>query len=223
MSTNPKPESSASGSTGDARNKSKFDDCIPAHVSVTKVMDASMVTDVWSKIYAAAGIKSGSEEEKRSLRCAVYMYIALNGSSPSGSYSGTIRSGRGAQVPAAVLPASTGRLEIRQFMRANASESIEFFQATRALELDPVIRAKSETMKVPLSAALAFVDYLDAAIGLTPAERDAQQIIRNYSLQRASYARGGRTVDEMRHEGHQEQLEAQISRPHIPPVNHGGF
>jgi hypothetical protein len=186
-----------------------FSGCVPQAITAAKVMDASKAATVWTGLYTAAGVASAQEDVKKSLRCAVYTYLAVNGASPSGAYPGTITSGKGATLSAAAIPEFCGRYSIRQFARAGAAEALQFFYATDVLTTNAVMRAKCELLEVPAESAVALVDFLDLAAALRPADRDVQKAIRNFSIERARRGRGGKNMEEMRGDHYDATLTAQ--------------
>jgi len=208
MSTNVEKAAAAAGSVAPGgAGASKYAGMMPKGVDSVGVMSSEKCVESWGKIYKAAGVASAGESTKVSVRCAFYAYCLLNGTSPKGEYSGRLVSSAGTVVDAVVLPTAVGTMDVRRFMRGNAQESVDFFRANAPGELDPV-RAKCETLGIRVSDALALADWLDATTGLTPSEREAQQQIKNFSLQRATRSRGG-TVEDMRRENMQDAVAAQ--------------
>jgi len=197
--------------------KGKFDDCIPQRVDAVSVMTNDNTRKAWEFMYAKAGLASGGEEKKRQLRCAVYCYLAINGTSPVGTYDGEIVSGSGNRMRASEIPAATGRQEVRRFMRANTAESIDFFRESGVLEILPAVVSKCELMSVRLSEAIAFCDWLDGAPGLTPAEREVSARVKIFGLGRSRGARGGKPLEALR----DERLEESIERTQIMPPSSG--
>lgn len=204
------PGESSAGTAGMAKPGS-YDDCVPKLVDAANQLTKGRNELAWSTLYSKANVGSGDEAVKRSLRCAVYVYLAVNGTSPSGEYSGQIVSGKGNVLKAAEIPSAAGRYDVRRFMRTNAAESVEFFHATSALSEVPAIIAKCEIYEIRLSEAIALCDWLDGAPGLTPAERDCQARLKTYSLKRARAARGGHSVEDMRDERMDDAIVAQGS------------
>jgi len=219
MSTNTEQRGSVAG-TGE-KSTDEFAGCLPKAVTVTKVMDAGKSKLVWDRLYSSAGVANQGEQPKKALRCGVYMYLAINGTSPAGTYKGTITTGTGVVLRASEIPAAAGSFEVRQFARANAEESLRFFRHTAALETDAAIRAKCEEMEIPPSDAIGFVDWFDVAVGLTPTERESQKRLKNYGLGRARRARDGKNLEEIRADHYQDSLNAQGSERAPLPQSSG--
>jgi len=215
MSTNVDPKSSVAGTNSDSRDE--FANCIPKRVTVAKVMDEDKVKAAWNKMYVAAGISNVGEQGKKALRCGVYLYLAINGTSPAGTYKGTVQTGTGVTMRASEISAAAGTFEVRQFARGNVEESLRFFRLTGILEVHPAVVAKCEEKEIPPSDAFGLVDWFDVASGLTPTERHAQKQLKNFGLSRARRARNGQNMDEIRAEHYQESLSAQgVERPALP-------
>lgn len=196
-------------SAGTSVRGEEFASMVPMHVDTVNVLSPAKKDAVWNKIYAAAGLGSGSEVEKKSLRCAVYVYTAVNGTSPSGEYTGDIRSSKGTTLAASALPTAAGQLNIRRFMRANARESLRFFRESRVLESRDELLAKCDMYGIRGDDAVALCDWFDTTVGLTPREQAAQASIKNFSLKRARAARGGKSVETVREELLDDNVEAQ--------------
>jgi len=218
MSTNVESKSSVAGTTGDS--KGEFANCIPKRVTAAKVMDEEKVKAAWNKMYAAAGISNVGEEGKKALRCAVYLYLAVNGTSPAGTYKGIVQTATGVVMRASEIPAATGTFEVRQFARGNVEESLRFFRSTGILEVYPAVVAKCTEKEIPPSDAFGLVDWFDVAPALTPTEHQVQKKLKNFGLSRARRARGGQDMDDIRAGHYQESLDAQgVERPVLPPAS----
>jgi len=214
MSTaTPSARSSADATAGPGR-KDEFDGCLPQRVDAVAIMPQSAVSSRWDKLYSKAGVGSGGEEIKRSLRCAVYCYLAINGTSPSGEYTGEIVSGKGSSLLAAEIPNVVGRLDVRRFMRGCAEESVKYFHSTNVLETLSAMVVRCEALSIRPSDAVALCDWLDGAVGLTPSERDTQAVLKDYALKRARAARGHHSVEEIRQGrlNSSVQAEGQVSQ-----------
>lgn len=198
-----------------------FADMVPASVPVAKVMSPNDNRVVWEEIYAKAGIASKGEDVKRALRCAVYLYWAINGTSPEGSYTGNIVTAKGTSFPVSIVVAASTRLAVRQFARANATEALAFFRATRVLQQQQVLVAKADELSVTLDSLVGMVDFFDSVAGLTPVEKACQSAMKNYGLVRARNSRGGRDTQTLVAERRNENLDAQVSHVMPPAENRG--
>jgi len=203
-----------------AKALKKYASCEPKRVDVVSVMAVDKVIDIWNKIYAAADIANGGEATKLSLRCAVYCYLALNGTSPVGEYSGDIVSGLGTSLAASAIPAVVSRHSVRRFARGNAAESVEYFHATDVLAKLEGMRAKCEVISLPVENAIALCDWLDGATGLTPRELEWQVKLKNHSLSKSRASRGGKGIEELRDATLDDTVRAQGSEHTVlPPSN----
>ena len=208
-------ETSVSGTTS---AKDEFEGCVPAEVTSTRIMDKAAVDRAWTKMYVAAGIASQDEQVKKSLRCAVYTYLAKNGTSPAASFKGHVKTGKGTTMLASAIVDAVGHFEVRQFARANGAESVRYFRKTGVLTTDEVMLAKCETYDLPPSEVIALVDWVDTTLGLTPPEREAQKRLKSYGVDKARRARGGKDLSEIRDEHMDRALVAQgPSRAPLPP------
>jgi hypothetical protein len=183
--------------------------CVPQRVDAVNTLPRVKVDKVWAALYGYAKIAGAAEETKLALRCAVYCYLAVNGTSPEGSYTGIVISGKGTELQAAKIPECAGKFDVRRFMRGNAKESVDYFHETDVLAgLEPMVTKCAQHNLRP-SEALALCDWLDGAQGLTPVELEAQARLKAESLMRARRSRGGHSVEELRDEDVQRGLEAQ--------------
>jgi len=199
-------------SAGAART-SKYDGVDPVRVDAVSVMSPADVEKAWRMLYVAAGIASGDESKKLGVRCAVYCYFAVNGTSSVGEYSGDIVPASGTSFQAVVIVNAIGRYDIRRFARANAAESVEYFHYSGILQKLEAMVAKCEIAEIRPADAIALCDWLDGAKGLTPAERVAQAGIKAFALSRARGARGGQSVEQLRDGRLTDMVEAQSSAP----------
>jgi hypothetical protein len=194
----------------------EFAGCVPQRADASSVMDTISRDAYWSKLYVKVGVGSAAEDVKKSFRCAVYLYMAKNGSSPVGPYRGGGLSGKGTQFTGAVLPEVIGKFNMRRFMRSNAEESVRFFRKTGVLQTDSYVRNMCEESEISVEDALALCDWLDGQPGLTPSEQEAQRRLKTASIRRANAARGGKGVDEIVATHDDAAVEAQASNYSIP-------
>lgn len=132
----------------------------PVHVDYEDTMNPLKVARVWTEIYNAAGLRSASEKEQRSVRCAVYVYGAKNGTSREGDYLGSITTGLGLTFSASIIPVATGKFGIRKFFRANANESYDYFTRSDILVNDRKYVQKAERLGIPRDDAFCMADWL---------------------------------------------------------------
>jgi len=210
--TTERAESSYDG-LGSSKGDDLFAECIPKRIDANNAMSSDKVAEVWAAIYKAAKISSASEEVKRSLRCACYMYAALNGTSSRGTYAGQVVTGKGTKFSAGIISVNAGMLEVRQFFRGNAKESLEFFRKSDALVKDENIRARLNALGINHANAIAICDWLDYAEGLTLAEMESMSKLKAFSLGRANAARGGQSVETIRDNMRNEAIVPQSAAP----------
>lgn len=205
-----------SGQSGHDNEADEFEGCAPKRVDAVKVFDLEHNLQVWTHLYNCAGMASGSEKDKRGLRCAVYEYCCVNGTSPQGEYTGVVVTNSGKRFEASNIPVKVGRKDIRRFLRANSAETIRYFKKEKPWERNNYIRAKCEEKGIRYEEAITLCDWLDFSTGLTPVNRDTSHMLKNYGVQRAGYARGGANMEDLRERSLAMDVEAQ--QINVPPV-----
>jgi len=190
-----------------ASNFSVWNDATPKIVSFEDCLGQEANSKAWEKLYAATGLKSPNEKERRSVRAAVYVYCAKNGTSREGEYSGTFVLAGGQTVDAAVIPRAAGKMKIRKFLRANMIESYIFFKETGVMEQDDRFVAKAAAFGISAECAFAMADWLDDCPMFTPAEAKAHTTVFNKSIDRSKRARGGKTLETIEDERVTEGIE----------------
>jgi len=73
--------------------------------------------------------------------------------------------------------------------------------------------ARCETAEIRPSEAVALCDWCDGAPGLTPAEHDNMVRLKGFALRKASGARSGRSVEDIRDERKEETVRSQFTAP----------
>jgi len=211
-----KPKGSGSGS----KVKVAWDDVVPVSVDNEDTMSAADCAVVWEKMYTAAEMQGAGEKERQGLRAAVYVYGALNATSRVGNYGGKLKLADGRVVDAAIIPASTGRMAIRRFFRANMAESYEFFKTTGVMSEYPRFVAKVAEYGISATCAFAVADWLTDCPNFTPEEGKAHNAYFTKSLERAVRARGGRDLGKVEDETQQDMLAVQgpLTAPVGKPV-----
>jgi len=193
-----------------AGSANEWSDVVPKLVSRESAMDEKLVAEKWDAIYRLAGITGSNEKKQRAVRAGVYVYLALNGTSRVGNYSGSIILNDGTEMEAAVIPRAL-RGDIRRFMRGNMRESYEFFKKSRYMERIPEFVAKVATLTIAAECAFATADWFQDCAEFTPAEKDAYDKNYQHSLHRAKNARGGRSLEEVEGDHRDRELAAQGS------------
>jgi len=181
---------------------------MPQEVAVTKVMAPDQLRKAWAGIYAAAGIAGASEDVKKSLRCAMYCYYAVNGTSDRLGSHGVVKSGKGTVLNMALTVIPIGDKQIRRFMRANAEESVAYHRHTGAYSSFPEMRAKCAEANVDSADVLGLCDWLDLYEGLTPTESIVQANVKSSSILRSRVARGSERPGAADSEVSEQRLEA---------------
>jgi len=100
-------------------------------------------------------------------------------------------------------------LELRRFLRGNCSESYGFLKTSGFVEEDRDCRAAAADMQVRVQDFYATADWFDKYDALSPEEREINSKSREYGLERARRARGGRTLEDVEDERRHSALEVQ--------------
>jgi len=99
---------------------------MPKSVGKEDALGSKEIKERWEKLYAAVGKASANEVTKKSIRCAVYAYALINGTSRAGNYSRAVTTSEGFEFPAAKVVAAVGVTSLRQFFRGCMTESYNF-------------------------------------------------------------------------------------------------
>jgi len=192
---------------------------VPPRFAHEDCLSEELAAQVWAQIYKAAGHPSGSEQDKKSIRCGVYTYCAINGCSKEGDFLLNVECSNGASFPASVvLKASSGR--VRKLLRVSMNESYKFLKESHALERDDRFISKRNAFGVAAETAFATVDWLDYCPLFTKVEEEAHNTYFNVAASRARRARGGKDVDQLAAERIEAGLDAQgpeVSAPSGSP------
>jgi len=183
--------------------------CVPKSVDSADTMAASKVPAVWEALYREARFGSGNESKKRAFRAGVYTYGLLNGTSREGSYQGDIVLADGTVVAASIIPTVVGKMQIRQFYRANMVESYSFLKTSKVAESHPRFLAKAAAHSIAADDAFAVADWLKDCPKFTPSESKAHDAYFQYSVDRAKRARGGETLERVEDQRIKRGLSAQ--------------
>lgn len=199
---------SGKNSEGNAPVVSGWADLKPASVGLENAMGAARVEGVWESIYKLVGGAS-DESKKRSIRLAVFTYAMLNGTSREGAYRARCKTSYGKEFDAAVIPQSTGKMDIRRFFRGNMTESYIALKSSGVAADYPDFIAKAATKGISQDCAFATADWLTDCHLLTPAEEKAHNASFTISVEKARRARGGRGLEEVESGRVTDSLEAQ--------------
>lgn len=197
------PERSSSIGANDWTN------LLPRHVGAENAMGPTEVANVWQKMYVKAGLRNPSEIQQKAFRMAVYVYCKKNGTSRAGAYKQDFILADGTKVNASVIPLSTGKMQIRFFMRGNMEESCKFLRDSKIIEKDEVEVKKAEALGITPSCAFAMGDWFADCPFFTPAETEAYDKSFAYSLTKARNSHGGERLEEVEERNVQKILAAQ--------------
>jgi len=206
-STSQRGESSKG--SGKASVSDEWADYVPQSVDREDELSTARVSEVWSAVYAEAGLSSGTEKEKKAARCGVYLYGLLNGTSRAGRYNGLIQTSTGVVFEAAAVPRAAGKFNVRRFYRGNMTESYEFLKYSGAVQQQKKFLALAAERGVDAEHAFALADWLTGCPLFTPVEASVHNKAFEFNIQRARRARGGRSLEEVEFEGEHAQLKAQ--------------
>lgn len=205
MAESAKNVNAASTSSG---TRSVWDECKPKSIDRVNVMSHDRVEQLWERMYAEAGLRNPTEQERRMFRMALYVYCWYNGTSRVGEYSGYCTMTNGKKFPAAVLPRVVGKMDVRRFMRGNMQESYEALKSG-VIEEDTQAVALATAYGVRGSDAFALADWLTGCPLFTPEEGAAHNRVFNHRVTRANLARGGKSLDQVEDLQRDDGLSAQ--------------
>jgi len=199
----------ASGSYAANAGAIQWDDLVPKSVDDEDSMSAEKVKVVWLDMYARAGLRNPSEGVQAAFRLAVYVYAAKNATSRQGNYRGSFTLADGTKVDASVIPAATGKMNIRRFFRGNMEESYVALKRSRAMEQEKRFIAKAADLGITSDCAFATADWLAGCPDLTPAEAAAHNKSFVNGLERAKRSRGGKTLEDVEDGLNDKELSVQ--------------
>lgn len=192
----------------EAMSKKDYSKFMPKIVELESAMGAERVKKVWAELYKVVG--ATSEDSRMSVRAAVYVYGALNGTSSVGNYKAKIRTSEGKEFEAAAIIRATGS-DVRKFYRSNMTEAYHFFKGSEVMQMYPDFVKKAETLGVGPAEAFVIADFFVNCALFTPVEQRAHALATDYSLVRASTARDGKSLEELRAKDVNVSLDAQAS------------
>lgn len=199
MTTDP-AKSSASQSTGALSGVvdfSKWEGLNPRIVDNEDAMGAAEVSKAWDRMYGFIGLKSPTEAERKSVRCAVYVYLALNGTSREGNYSQMIVTSTGHKFSASVIPRAANKMDIRRFARGNMEESYSYLKDSGVMTLYPRFLMKASNMGIGPNEAFATADWFTDCHMFTPREGLAHSKSFTVGIDKARRNRGGQSLEEV--------------------------
>jgi len=149
---------------------------VPKQVSRVDTMDKDKADKKWELIYKAARASSESEPVKKGIRLGVYVYCCINGCSPESDYSGSVQTYSGLMFPAAVVPQSVGKHEVRRFLRAYLKESYNALKSSGAIENEAKYVAACASLGISAGVAFATADWMSDCPHFTPEELRAHEM-----------------------------------------------
>jgi len=164
-------------------------------------------SETWQKLYRKLGVSD--EQVQLSVRAGVYVYLLANGASRVGNYKGEIQTSTGLTFSASMIPHVAGVMEVRRFMRGNLTESYLVLKAINIPEVLRKLTSKCATIGIGASDVFAVADWMDNCPEFTPSETAAHEKYRNFCLQRARGARGGKSLEEVEEVNLERNLHAQ--------------
>jgi len=203
------PPTTGVSSTQSQSKKVDWSAVIPKSVDSEDALGSAKVASIWEKMYREAGLANASEDERRALRAAVYVYCALNGTSRVGDYASEMVLSTGKTIPAAIIPQCTSRMHIRKFLRGNMIESYKFLKESRVMESHDRFIAKCAALQIAPEAAFATADWLADCPLFTPQELAAHSKTFTRGIDRSRRARDGMTLEGVEERADQENLRAQ--------------
>jgi len=204
----------ASGGGNKGGKTVEWDKFVPKAVGKEDALSPPVVQAVWDKLYAAVGKSSAGEDAKLAIRCGVYAYGLLNGTSRAGNYSRTIITSDGFEFSAAEIPRATGTTRIRQFFRGNMKESYDFFKSSGYVQkYEPRFVSKAATLGIGPDEAFAMGDWFAGCPWFTPLESRAHEASGNRGLNRARSARGGDSLEDVEADAVEAAVNAGGAKP----------
>jgi len=136
----------------------------------------------WQQIYNLFGARG--EPERDQVFAALNGYCAVNGASPHGNYSRSIKTAGGVSVPVSDVVKITGRLEgdIRQFLRGRMKDSYECLKFGKVLKEDSQALAKAEAVGIPRHMVHLLADWLRDCEFLTADEEDVYKRVSSKNI-----------------------------------------
>jgi hypothetical protein len=194
--------------TGSKAGGSGWTNFKPKMVQREDQFPESMVKTTWAAIYDYAGVASGSEDDKKSIRAGVYAYCMVNGSSPECLYVRDVVCSTGVSFGASILKQATSN-RIRQFLRGCLQESYDFLKESKVAEDQPRFIRTRQDMGIPAEFAFATADWLTNYERMTEAELKYHNVSKDAGFIRSRRARAGKTVEQLRDERVEASMDAQ--------------
>jgi len=188
----------------------------PVRVDKEDQLSDKKAKERWSALYSLIRLPSASEEIKKQVRCAVYAYCCVNGTSRVGNYKGDIAITSGTEFASAMLVEAVGSMDLRRFLRAGMEESYNYLKHSQYLkEKEPKFIARAAALGIGPDEAFAMADWLTDCPKFTPMERHAHDVSRVRGLTKAKYARNGDTLEQIAGEANEAAIKAGSSAPEI--------
>jgi len=205
--------------TGGAKPKTSgkvidWSELVPMAVDHEDAMNAVAVKNVWATMMKYAGLNAPDERLQAAFKLGVYAYACINGTSRVGMYEGKIVLADGKEVEASVIPRATGATAIRKFFRGTMDESYIALKTSGVIEKNPRMVAKAAKFGISAACAFAMADWLAGCGLFTPQESLAHEKVFNFSVRRASAARGG-SLEKLEDKNLTAGIEAQ---EHLSPL-----
>lgn len=150
--------------------------------------------EIWNDLYALFG--ASGEGAQTNVRVAVYGYYAVNGASRRTPHNANITTSDGVSVASAEVLRVIQRDRIRKFVRSDVADAYGALKYTNVITGDEIFCKKVETeKKIPAAYVYCAVDYLRGCPEFSPEEEKYANLAFKISIERASNARGGATIE----------------------------
>jgi len=178
--------------------------------------------ELWTSLYSLfAATGEGAQSE---VKLAVWCYYAVNGTSKRTPHGVDINTAGGTSVPASDVLRVIGAGNTRRFLRGTQEEAYVALTETQALQEDEVFVAKvASKYSIPRAFVHCAVDFLRDCPMFTPEEVRFSDIAFKTSVERATRARGGRTMDEEDSSSHLATVRAGTVMRHTNASQDSGF
>jgi len=132
------------------------------------------------------------------VRCGVYAYLCINGTSRAGNYKAKVKLADGTSFDSAQIVQAFGVMEIRRMMHSNMEESYKFLKHSGYLQKnETTFIAKAASMGIGPDEAFATADWLTDCQYFTPLEKIAHDKSKMRGLDKSRGARNGSTLEEL--------------------------
>jgi len=170
----------------------------PVSVDKEDTMSKDKCDSKWKVLYNLLGMGSSEEVEKKKIRCAVYAYCCVNGTSRAGNYAGEVKAASGKVFSAAWIVEAVNIMELRRFLRGNMKESYTFLKNSGYIQTKEIkFVAKAAALGIGPDEAFAMADWFTDCPWFTPLEKRAHELSRNKGLNKSRFAREGKTLEEV--------------------------